>query len=118
MLSYCGLVCNSCPILLATLEKDVSKKRSMKESISRVCFEMYDTRLQPEEIGDCDGCMTIDGRIFPGCLDCKVRNCASSKNIENCAFCDDYPCQELERLFQHNPGARYRLNEIHSLLGN
>ena len=112
IIAYCGIICDSCPIHLATFEKDKSLKQSMRESIAEQCSKLYGMNMQSEDISDCDGCRANTGRIFQGCLDCEIRKCASKKNIDNCAFCDDYACEKLRKHFSQDPSAKVRLEEI------
>ena len=112
MLSYCGLICDSCPVHLATLETDESVKLSMRKSIAQLCNEKYNMNLGPENITDCDGCKSGTGRLFSGCMDCGIRKCVEAKSIENCAYCEDYACKELEKMFNDDPEAKERLDKI------
>jgi hypothetical protein len=112
MIAYCGLECKSCPIHLATLTQNLSRQQMMRKSIAEQCSQHYSMDFQPGDINDCDGCKANTGRLFSGCLKCEVRKCAGKKNIENCAFCCDYPCNSLKALFNHDPGAQIRLDEI------
>jgi len=112
MISYCGLDCQSCTIYLATREKDQEKQYKMRAEIAQQIKELYDQESKPEDITDCDGCKTEGGRLFSGSHNCYMRKCASQKNIENCAYCDQYPCQELEKFFTTYPDARKRLDAI------
>ncbi|MBN2174979.1 MAG: DUF3795 domain-containing protein [Bacteroidales bacterium] len=68
--------------------------------------------FQPEDITDCDGCRANMGRFFSGCLNCKIWKCASEKNIDSCAFCNNYVCETFEKYFSLDPSARIRLKEI------
>jgi len=68
--------------------------------------------MKPGEVNDCDGCRAITGRLFSGCMTCEVRKCASQKNIENCAYCNDYACERLMKFFETDYGAQTRLEEI------
>jgi hypothetical protein len=112
MIAYCGLICDSCPIHLATLEQDKSHHQKMRESIAELCSKNYGMNLQIEDITDCDGCRTDTGRLFSGCLNCEVRKCASQKNIESCAYCSDYACEKLKEHFSRDLSAQTRLEEI------
>jgi len=112
MIAYCGLKCDTCPIHLATLEQDRSHQQTMRESIAEQCSKLYDMNLQPEDITDCDGCRANTGRLFSGCLNCKIRKCVNKKNIESCAFCSDYVCGILKEHFTHDPTSQSRLEEI------
>jgi hypothetical protein len=110
-LAYCGLICHTCAIYLATREKDRDKQREMRTEIAQEIKKHYGQECKPEDVGDCDGCKTEGGRLFCS-NDCPMRICAIDKGIENCAYCDDYPCEDLEKLFSTDPGARERLGAI------
>ena len=112
MISYCGLVCKTCPIYLATREKDEEKQYKMRADVAQQIKELYGQEYKPEDITDCDGCKAEDGRLFSGSLNCYMRECASQKHIENCAFCDEYPCDELEKFFITYKEARKNLDAI------
>jgi len=114
MIAYCGLTCHGCSIYLATREQNPKKKREMRADIARICNEKYGTQYKLEDISDCDGCQTEAGRLFLGCETCQIRKCAREKHIDNCARCDQYACEELEKFFNTEPHARKRLDEIRS----
>ena len=83
----------------------------MKESIAELCYQQYGMRLKPEDINDCDGCRADTGRIFSGCMNCQIRECAVQKQIESCAYCADYACDKLMKHFSVYPDALSRLDE-------
>jgi hypothetical protein len=84
----------------------------MRESIAEQCSNLYGMNLQAKDITDCDGCRADTGRIFSGCLNCEIRKCARGRNIDCCAFCDDYACEALEKNFSLEVEAKTRLEEI------
>jgi hypothetical protein len=84
----------------------------MREAIAERCLKLYGKELYIEDITDCDGCRATTGRIFSGCLNCRIRRCASQKNIENCAYCKDYVCKILKEHFILDPEAQIKLEEI------
>jgi hypothetical protein len=96
MISFCSLTCDTCPIHLATMEPDPVSQFSMRNEIATVIREKYGMNLNADEVGDCDGCMTQNGRLFSGCLTCAVRACAIEKGMTNCRLCDDYWCEKLK----------------------
>ena len=112
-IAYCGLACGSCPIHLATLETDLSHQAEMRVMIAEELSRIYGTTAKPEIITDCDGCKINNGRMFTGCADCEIRKCAIPKNIINCAYCDEYPCDKLMKHYAIDPAAKDRLDEIH-----
>ncbi len=114
VIAYCGLICHTCPIYLATREKDEEKKYKMRVEIAQQIKKHYGQECKPEDITDCDGCRTEGGRLF--CKECQIRKCAREKGIESCASCTGYACEELKKLFATDPDARKRLDEIRSRL--
>ena len=110
--SYCGLICRTCPIYLATREKDDDKRYDMKVEITREIMKLHGQEYKPEDITDCDGCKTKNGRLFSGCRNCHIRKCARRKGIKNCAYCEQYACEEIEQFFAAYPDARARLEAI------
>ena len=116
MISYCGLSCHDCAILLAVKEKDLKKKSEMRVEIARQIKEHYGMEAKPENITDCDGCKAESGRIFSGSNNCKVRKCAKEKVVETCAHCDEYACDKLQELWAKEPHSKERLDIIRNTL--
>jgi hypothetical protein len=119
MIAYCGLNCVKCPIYAATREKNASKQKQMREYIARKIKEIYGTPCSVEDVTDCDGCTTKDGRLFSGCQKCQIRKCAREKGLENCAYCSEYACEKLSKFFDsegEKAGAKKRLDEIKARL--
>ena len=115
-LAYCGLVCQTCSIYLATRQEKAEEKAKMKAEIARVCREQYGVNYELVDITDCDGCRTEGGRLFTGCGNCPVRKCARQKGLENCAYCAEYACEKLEKHFKMDPTAKMRLDEVRGSL--
>ena len=118
LVAYCGLVCHGCPIYWATKEPDEAKRDKMRADIVRICREQYGygEDFTPEYVTDCDGCRTEGGRLFSGCEKCEIRKCARQRELENCAYCNDYACEKLEKFFENDPSAKARLDVIKSTL--
>ena len=112
MLSYCCLVCSTCPIYEATREVNKEEQARKRTEIARICNEQYGMKYELSDIIDCDGCCTDGGRLFSGCHDCTIRECVMQKAIANCAYCSEYICQKLESFFVHDPSAKMRLEEV------
>jgi len=94
MIAYCGLVCTGCPAYIATQKND----REALERLAAKWQEELNTPLTAEGCM-CDGCLATTGRQISYCSECKVRACAIEKHLENCAYCADYSCRELEKWF-------------------
>ena len=101
MLTYCGLDCETCPIYRATRVEDPQLQKRMREDIALQIDRLYGFKCRAEDITDCDGCVTPNGRLFAGCQMCGIRPCAREKGIENCAHCSQYVCTKLQEFFDH-----------------
>ena len=115
-IGYCGLNCHGCAIYLATREKDEEKKHKLRVEIAQQIKKHYGQECKPEDVTDCDGCKAKSGRLFSGSKNCQIRKCAGRKELENCAHCDEYVCENLEKFFDTDPDASKRLDEIRSRL--
>lgn len=108
MIAYCGLVCTGCPAFIATQNNSDEERERVVEK-----WSSEEHRLEVSDIS-CDGCLSVDKRLFKFCTDCEVRNCASTKDVSNCAHCDEFACSKLEKLWDMISGdeAKERLEEI------
>jgi hypothetical protein len=86
----------------------------MRIEIFRRCREHYGMNIELADVTDCDGCRTEGGRLFSGCKKCHIRNCVRERGLENCAYCADYACEQLEAHFKKDPTSRPRLDQIRS----
>jgi len=111
MLAFCGLTCHLCPAYLATKLDDDEKRIKIAKQWSQN-YEKH-SHLKPEEIV-CDGCLTKGGRLFKTCRVCPVRACGIERQVTNCAYCEEYPCQKLEETFAIAPESKNKLDEIKS----
>ncbi|MFZ5643827.1 MAG: DUF3795 domain-containing protein [Bacillota bacterium] len=90
MIAYCGLVCSNCPTFLATQNDDDVAREKTAALYSR----LYGFDLKPEDI-NCDGCLTVGGRLLGYCKTCEIKQCCSKRSLENCAHCDERQCEKL-----------------------
>jgi hypothetical protein len=81
----CGLDCFNCVFYLA---KDDEEAREQVDAFA----QKYGF---PTEKAICKGCRTRNGIPLLGTEPCKVFKCVSSKGIESCADCSDFPCDNL-----------------------
>ena len=88
----------------------------MFREIIRQAKEEYNISLTAGDINHCDGCMSDTGRLFSGCINCTIRECNKSKGLENCGYCDKYPCEKLDEIFKSDPAAKTRLDFIHAVI--
>lgn len=101
MIAYCGLVCSSCPSFLATKnDDDVARAKT-----AAFLAEKFGLNLKPEDI-NCDGCLTVGGRLLDYCQTCEIKQCCSVKGLENCARCDEQQCEKLIKFHEFSPEAK------------
>ena len=112
MIAYCGLVCTDCPAFIATQQDD-------QEALERVAAQWRE-EFNAEDITAewcvCDGCLAFDGRLCGHCSECEIRACGIERKVLNCAHCDDYACEKLEKFFGFVPDAKKALDEIRQSL--
>jgi len=107
IIAYCGLACHECGALLATQADDDEKRAE----VAREWSEQFNVDVSPENI-NCDGCLSERGRLFSHCMTCQIRKCAREKDLDNCGYCDEYPCEKLGLVFQNAPNAKKTLDKI------
>ena len=91
MVAFCGVVCSNCPAYIATRSDD-------SDALSEVLAN-WPGRATIEDVM-CDGCLTSDGRLTAHCQNCTVRSCAIDRGVLNCAHCNEYICDRLEKVLQ------------------
>ncbi|MCJ7701103.1 MAG: DUF3795 domain-containing protein [Anaerolineales bacterium] len=107
LLAYCGLECSTCPAYVATQDNDIAKLTDLAQ-------EWFGGEIEPSQIL-CDGC-NAGGRLMHWCSECSIRACASERGEENCAHCDDYGCEKLQKVFEQSVEAKANLDRIRALL--
>jgi Protein of unknown function (DUF3795) len=86
----CGLDCFNCPFYLSNDNEELRKQMaSLVQGYSIPYEEAY------EKVA-CKGCRKRNGVPPFATEQCKVSNCISSKGIETCADCSDFPCDNLQ----------------------
>ena len=101
MLGRCGYRCDLCA---ARSDDPALRQRLVDGWRKYLGHEMYTA-----ENVKCDGCMS-NGRLAD--KNCPVRPCAIEKDVENCAYCDEYPCDRLKDLMCSREKFVKRLGEI------
>lgn len=102
-LGACGIKCESCDCYIATKNND----DALRETLAKNWTSEYDFNFTKEMI-NCSGCME-EGAKIGHCYECKFRNCAISKNIDNCKYCNEFPCKELDDFHKNVTEARDNL---------
>ena len=121
-LAYCGLDCSACEVYVATKLDCEDLRQAYAEKQSK----RWKIHIEPSTV-NCHGCKSkIPKTGF--CATCEVRKCTIERGLENCAYCEDFPCNKLDRVHAAmiNVGkaidgvatARISLNQIRLELGN
>ncbi len=105
MIACCGLDCSKCEEGYLATEANDDEKRA---AVAKQWSERYNADNRQEHI-NCDGYRS-EGRKFFYCSDiCEIRKCCMEKDVANCAACDIYACDKLEKFFEIAPEARTAL---------
>jgi hypothetical protein len=101
IVATCGIVCSECDAYKATQSNDREALEGMAAEASK--------QLGVEMTADdtmCDGCLGSSGRQISYCAVCAIRACGVENLVENCAHCEDYPCEKIEAFAK--PGSAHR----------
>jgi len=104
IIGFCGTTCTECPAFLATQEDDNDERVKIAELWSK----QYNADIKPEDI-NCEGCLSESRQLFSYCKVCEIRRCGQERHVNNCAYCDDYACEKLNKLLNMAPEARLTL---------
>jgi len=107
MISCCGLMCHKCGAFLASINDDHEKRAE----VARLWSKQYGADIKPEDI-NCGGCRSEGGIHFNYCHVCEIRKCVMEKDLANCAHCQDYACETVEKFFRMVPDAKKLLDGI------
>ena len=106
LVTYCGLYCGLC----AERCRIPQQARALRESMGKEGYEHWGTELpdftafwaflsgicDPDKA--CPGCRQDGGPPF-----CGIRKCARRRQIDVCAFCEDYPCHRIREIARGYP---------------
>ena len=105
-IAYCGLLCDECPIFIATQNNDLAAKERLAVECSG------EGNLFTAEDMTCEGCFWVKNDSTKMCGNCEIRNCAGKRTVENCGLCPEYPCDIIERRLPFDSDGRIRLDLI------
>ena len=105
-IAFCGLVCSDCPVYIATKTNNEELKRKLASEYST------DTCKFVKEDMTCTGCHSMVGVNEKMCKECLIRKCGMSKNLSNCAECNEYPCHHIESYVPAGSDNRKMLDQL------
>lgn len=101
MVGYCGLVCSTCPTFLATKnDDDLARRRTVVLYAEKFGFD-----LKPEDI-NWEGCRSAGDKLIGFCRACDIRRCCRGRGLNNCALCDEQPCENLLQFHRFSKDAK------------
>lgn len=105
-LAYCGILCDECPIFIATKNNDLEAKEKLAQECSNDDYQFTIDDMT------CEGCFSVKNDTSKMCCDCDIRNCARVKELHNCGMCYSYPCDITERRVPDDSASRITLDDI------
>ena len=103
---YCGLYCGHCAVKV----KVEPAAKSLYDEMKSAGFEDVISFIPGGEgfwsflKGMTDDGMCVSCRDGSGNPGCAVRLCAKEKDVEMCAFCEDYPCGKFDAFLEVSVG--------------
>ena len=85
MLGRCGYRCDLCAARSDDSQVRQKLVAGWRKYLGHTMYTAENVR--------CDGCMA-NGRLAD--TQCPIRPCAIARDVDNCAFCEDYPCEMLK----------------------
>lgn len=106
LISCCGNICSECEAYIATQKNDYEKMKNLAE-----LWSTDEYKIKPEEV-PCYGCCSKNDKKFKFCSECEIRLCSVEKDVNNCAFCSQYPCKKLSKPFEMSKENKERLDGL------
>ena len=109
ILGCCGMDCGSCEARRATERNDMEALSNIavaEESRGGGSF-ILPSRMR------CTGC-TEPGAKSVACGGCRVRMCALQNGIPHCGFCEEFPCDLGDAIWEALPEYKKNLERIRS----
>ncbi len=95
LITACGGYCGGCPDYLAYINNDDKLKKKLAAEFSK----QFNMKIEPEDVG----CLGCHGSIRkPWSASCSIQRCTEEKGILTCTFCDEFPCEKLEKYYGKN----------------
>ena len=92
-IACCGVDCAECPAYIAARDEN----NDLRAATAALWARQLETAVEPEYI-NCKGCQQEELHLGY-CAICKVRECCMHRGLDNCAHCDSYICDILQRGF-------------------
>ena len=106
LVTYCGLYCGLC----SARGRVRRQAETLRQSMAKDGYDVWGANLPGFQefwtfLGDlcdpekaCPGCRQGGGPPF-----CSIRKCARERDVDVCAFCDEFPCRRIESIGKGYP---------------
>ena len=110
----CGLDCSNCNLYKATFDESAAQTL-VDWFLEEGWIEDSTAAAVMEKAPFCNGCWNDGGEHW--CSDCNMLTCCKAKNLEHCAQCGNFPCDEVMAFAKdglpHHKKAYERLASLH-----
>ncbi len=107
LIGMCGIDCSTCEAYIATQNNDDAEREKVAINWSK----QFNADIKTKDV-NCDGCMSDGSAHFMHCSMCEIRKCGVERGLKNCAYCDDYACEQLKNFFKMVPTCKETLDEV------
>ena len=104
LIGICGDNCFYCPRYIATKNGSVEELENVKELWVRLGLRGPNFPVQDME---CYGCKPENK-----CAYMNLRVCVQEKRVENCGFCNEYPCELISTAFDQSERLRSHADSV------
>lgn len=104
MIGLCGDNCEYCPRYMSTQNSRIEDLEKVKELWIRLELRAPDF---PVEDMACHGCKPENKCAYP-----ELRSCVSSKVIDNCHLCNEFPCNIIHSVFDKTEKLKERVKNV------
>lgn len=102
--AICGDNCFYCPRYIATKTRSVEELENVKKLWVRLGLRELDFPVQDMA---CYGC-----RPENKCTYMNLRVCVQEKGVKNCGFCNEYPCELINTVFEQSEKLRFHAGNV------
>ena len=106
IIAKCGLLCTDCNAYKAT----VSNNDELRKEAAETWSKMFGVNIDWKTV-NCMGCHSKD-ILFSHCKVCEIRKCANEKNYSTCAECNDFGCEKIQTVWEHDSEAKQNLEQL------
>lgn len=115
-MAACGIDCNNCDSYIVTKNQDLKAAEHIVEWYRNQGWidKSEGAEAVVKKAPLCNGCWNSNKDCFFKC-GCYMLKCCKEKQINHCAECDDFPCDEYKQFASGYEGHRKAMEKLLSL---